>query len=131
MPRTLLATLGVACALLTGCPSSGDSVNDMSLSNDLSTPDMAGCPSNKPPAATITVKDDYYEPKEVTIPVCGKVRWNFQAGDTHGVFPWDMSFPESPVQATGTFEYVFPKAGVFEYGCAIHGRNMPGKVTVQ
>jgi plastocyanin len=131
MRSTLLATVTLACGLLSGCPSDGESGVDMALPRDLAPPDMAGCPSNKPPAATITVKDDYYEPKEVTIPVCGKVRWNFQAGGTHGVFPWDMGFPESPVQASGTFEHVFPKAGVFEYGCAIHGRNMPGKITVQ
>ena len=131
MRRTLLAILPLACGILSGCPDSSESGVDMAPPRDLAQPDMTGCPSNKPPAATITVKDDFYDPKEVTIPVCGKVRWNFQAGGTHGVFPWDMGFPESPVQATGTYEYVFPQAGVFDYGCAIHGRNMPGKVTVQ
>jgi plastocyanin len=103
----------------------------MAMKQDMAQPDMTGCPMNKPPAATILVKDDYYSPQEVTIPVCGKVRWDFFAAGTHGVFPWDMGFPASPVQGIGTYEYVFPQAGVFDYGCAIHGRAMPGKVTVR
>ena len=131
MRRVLSAILLSTCAFVAGCPSAETTDADMALPRDMAQPDMAGCPTGKPPAATITVRDDYYSPQEVTIPVCGKVRWQFQAGGTHGVFPWDMGFPESPVQATGTYEYVFPKAGVFDYGCAIHGRNMPGKVTVQ
>lgn len=131
MRRTLLAILTLVCGLSAGCPGGSESAGDMASPRDLAQPDMTGCPTNKPPAATITVKDDYYMPQEVTIPVCGKVRWQFQASGTHGVFPWDMGFPESPVLSSGTYEFVFPKAGVFDYGCAIHGKNMPGKVTVQ
>ena len=123
--------LTFTCTFTLACPGAESGAPDLALPQDLAVADMAGCPMNKPPAATITVRDDYYSPQEVTIPVCGKVRWQFMAGGTHGVFPWDMGFPESPVQATGTYEFVFPKAGVFDYGCAIHGRNMPGKITVQ
>lgn len=129
--RTVTRTGFVLAALATGCSSSSPA-SDLGVAPDLAqAPDLAGCPSGKPPAATITVKDDFYSPQEVTIPVCGKVRWVFTASGQHGVFPWDMGFPDSPVMAMGTYEYVFPKAGVFDYGCAIHGRNMPGKVTVQ
>jgi plastocyanin len=89
-----------------------------------------GCPLNLKPAATVTVTDDKYTPSSVTIPVCGRVRWNFMAGSQHGVYPWDMGFPASPVESMGTYEYVFPTKGTFDYGCAVHGRNMPGQVIV-
>ena len=97
--------------------------------------DMKGatgtCPTNGTPSATVVVVDDQYMPKVVTVPVCGKVRWNFQASAVHGVFPWDMGFPSSPIMSQGTYEYVFPIAGTFDYGCAIHGRMMPGQVVVR
>lgn len=93
--------------------------------------DMAGqCPTNKPPAATVSVFNDYYMPQIVNVPVCGKVRWEFQ-GSTHGVYPQDMRFPASPVMSQGTYEYVFPTAGTFDYICAIHGVMMPGRVIVK
>ena len=93
------------------------------------------------PSAIITVQDDYYSPQEVTIPVGGKVRWVFRAASQHGVFPWDMGFPASDTLSQGTFENTFHQAGTFEntfnqagtfdYGCAIHGRAMPGRVIVK
>ena len=30
----------------------------------------------------------------------------------------------------GTFENTFNQAGTFDYGCAIHGRAMPGRIIV-
>ena len=83
------------------------------------------------PSAIITVQDDYYSPQEVTIPVGGKVRWVFRAASQHGVFPWDMGFPASETLSQGTFEHTFNQAGTFDYGCAIHGRAMPGRVIVK
>ena len=83
------------------------------------------------PSAIITVQDDYYSPQEVTIPVGGKVRWVFRAASQHGVFPWDMGFPASETLSQGTFENTFNQAGTFDYGCAIHGRAMPGRVIVK
>ncbi len=83
------------------------------------------------PTATITVQDDYYSPQEVTIPVGGKVRWVFRALSQHGVFPWDMGFPASNTMSMGTYEHTFNQAGTFDYGCAIHGRAMPGRVIVK
>jgi plastocyanin len=94
--------------------------------------DLRGqCPTNGAPAANVTVVDDQYQPQAVTVPVCGKVRWTFQAAGKHGVYPWDMNFPASPIMSQGVFEYVFPAAGTYSYGCAIHGRMMPGSVTVR
>lgn len=83
------------------------------------------------PSAIITVQDDYYSPQEVTIPVGGKVRWVFRAASQHGVFPWDMGFPGSNTMSQGTFENTFNQVGTFDYGCAIHGRAMPGRVIVK
>ncbi len=83
------------------------------------------------PSAIITVQDDYYSPQEVTIPVGGKVRWVFRAASQHGVFPWDVGFPASETLSQGTFEHTFNQAGTFDYGCAIHGRAMPGRVIVK
>ena len=123
MRLLLLCALGAMA-----CNGSGDGIN--ALQTDMKA--VAGqCPSNGAPAANVTVVDDQYQPQAVTVPVCGKVRWTFQASGKHGVYPWDMNFPASPVMSQGVFEYVFPAAGTYNYGCAIHGRMMPGSVTVR
>jgi len=83
------------------------------------------------PSAIVVITDDKYTPQEVTISAGQKVRWSFQAAGVHGVNPWDMTFPASPVMRQGIFEYIFPVAGTFDYGCAIHGINMPGRVIVK
>ena len=111
------------------CSNSG-TTDMIVIYGDLRAP-PGSCPTSGAPAATVVVVDDQYMPKTVTVPVCGKVRWNFQAGSVHGVFPWDMGFPASPIMSQGTYEYVFPIAGTYDYGCAIHGRMMPGQVTVR
>jgi len=120
--------LAVCVFFTVACNGSGD--NMVALQADMR--GQAGqCPTGGAPAATVTVVDDQYQPSAVTVPVCGKVRWNFQAAGKHGVYPWDMNFPASPILGQGVFEYVFPTAGTYSYGCAIHGRMMPGSVTVR
>lgn len=115
------------CALFAGaCNGSGEGAAKADMG------DMAGgCPNSGAPAATVTVVDDQYQPQSVTVPVCGKVRWNFQASSKHGVYPFDMNFPASPVMSQGVYEYAFPAAGTYNYGCAIHGHMMPGSVLVK
>ncbi|MFO0622537.1 MAG: cupredoxin domain-containing protein [Polyangia bacterium] len=98
---------------------------------DMTVRDLRPVITDLTPSAVITVQDDYYSPKEVTIPVGGKVRWVFRAASQHGVFPWDMGFPASDTMAQGTYEHTFNQAGTFDYGCAIHGRAMPGTVIVK
>ena len=98
---------------------------------DMTVRDLRPVITDLTPSAVITVRDDYYSPKEVTIPVGGKVRWVFRAASQHGVFPWDMGFPASDTMAQGTYEHTFNQAGTFDYGCAIHGRAMPGTVIVK
>ena len=98
---------------------------------DMTVQDLRPIIRDLTPSAVITVQDDYYSPQEVTIPVGGKVRWVFRAASQHGVFPWDMGFPYSPTQSQGTFENTFNQAGTFDYGCAIPGRAMPGRVIVK
>jgi plastocyanin len=98
---------------------------------DMAVVDLRPVIRDMAPSAVITVQDDYYSPQEVTIPVGGKVRWVFQAASQHGVFPWDMGFPGSNTMSMGTFENTFNQAGTFDYGCAIHGRAMPGRVIVK
>ena len=125
---------GVLLALAVGVVGGWLSCTDPQPSGsevDMTVRDLRPILYDMTPSAIITVQDDYYSPQEVTIPVGGKVRWVFRAASQHGVFPWDMGFPASETLSQGTFENTFNQAGTFDYGCAIHGRAMPGRVIVK
>lgn len=126
--------IGVLMALAVGVVGGWLSCTDPQPSGsevDMTVRDLRPILYDMTPSAIITVQDDYYSPQEVTIPVGGKVRWVFRAASQHGVFPWDMGFPASETLSQGTFENTFNQAGTFDYGCAIHGRAMPGRVIVK
>ena len=126
--------IGVLLALAVGVVGGWLSCTDPQPSGseaDMTVRDLRPILYDMTPSAIITVQDDYYSPQEVTIPVGGKVRWVFRAASQHGVFPWDMGFPASETLSQGTFENTFNQAGTFDYGCAIHGRAMPGRVIVK
>jgi plastocyanin len=137
--------LAGAVVALAGCPSSSTQPppgnSDMAVT--MGPVDLAGGGGGprdlKPgplledmaPAVTVVITDDKYTPQEVTISVGQKVRWSFQAAGVHGVNPWDMAFPASPVMRQGIFEFIFTVPGTYDYGCAIHGTQMPGRVVVR
>ena len=92
------------------------------LPQDLAVADMAGCPTDKPPAATITVRRLLRSAGGHDSGLW-QVRWQFMAGGTHGVFPaGTWVFQESPVQSSGTYELCISQGRcLFDYGCAIRG----------
>jgi plastocyanin len=83
-------------------------------------------------STNVVVKGLTYAPPSVEVAPGGKVIWTFDDGDTpHTVTAEDNSFRTPPNgQKSGTFEWVFDKAGSFNYRCEFH-ENMIGTVNVR
>lgn len=96
-----------------------------------------GSPTEPPPAQvhTVTVKDNSYEPKSITIEPGDTVRWVFTGIDgTHTVTALNGAFDSGTVfTASGaTFERRFEARGTWDYSCKAHKQCclMQGSVRV-
>lgn len=77
----------------------------------------------------VSVEDNFYSPKTVTLSVGDTVTWTWMGANQHTVTFDDG--PGSATQSTGGFQRVFDAAGTYPYHCLVHGLAMSGTVTVQ
>lgn len=82
---------------------------------------------------TVSVRNNFFDPATVTIPVGQGVTWVWSSGGTaHNVtfaVP-DVAPPGCPTQGSGTCTRTFTATGTFTYVCNIHS-GMSGRVLVQ
>jgi len=80
---------------------------------------------------TVTVNDDFFSPKNITINVGDKVTWAWLGAAQHDCVSVDGLW-KSPLQGRGTsFSFTFNNAGTFNYFCTPHRAiGMVGSVTV-
>jgi LPXTG-motif cell wall-anchored protein len=89
-----------------------------------------------PRAATknVTIKDNLFDPKTITVNVGDTVMWMDQGQNEHTVTADDASFDSGDLK-TGektSFAFTFSKAGTFAYHCKYHASlGMVGTVVVQ
>jgi LPXTG-motif cell wall-anchored protein len=89
-----------------------------------------------PRAATknVTLKDNLFDPKTITVNVGDTVMWMDQGQNEHTVTADDGSFDSGDLK-TGektSFSFTFAKAGSFPYHCKYHAASgMVGTVVVQ
>ena len=89
-------------------------------------------PSNGTGGSTtnsISVGDDFFNPKSTTIAIGTTVTWTWTGSVSHNV-TFDDGV-KSGTMATGTFTRAFAAAGTFNYHCTIHGAAMSGSIIVQ
>ena len=95
------------------------------------TPSMPPTMPSAPATAGVSVMDEFYSPKDVTVAVGGTVTWTWRAQELHTVTSDTGVFDSSPPKSSGTFSFTFTSAGTFPYHCLVHGFHMSGTVTVQ
>jgi plastocyanin len=77
----------------------------------------------------VSVRNDFFSPRKVTVAVGDKVRWIWRSGGRpHNVV--SPSFGDSGVRARGSFTVSFRRAGRFRYVCMLHA-GMTGTVVVR
>ncbi len=91
-------------------------------------------PSPNPQPGDVTVRDNFFQPAEVTIARTegtAEVSWTWSGSNPHTV-TFDAGPPNSAVQTSGSFSRSFDEAGRFTYYCTVHGREvMSGAVEVE
>src|SRR5262249_28123566 len=82
----------------------------------------------------VTLKDNLFDPKTITVQVGDTVMWMDQGQNEHTVTADDGSFGsgELKVGEKTSFSATFPKGGTFPYHCKYHAAlGMVGRVVVQ
>jgi plastocyanin len=80
-------------------------------------------------ATSVTVGDDFFRPRKLSITAGTRVRWTWHARDVHNVTV--TSGPvrfKSPTQSSGTFSRTLRRRGTYRIVCTIHGQRMTIRV---
>ena len=78
-------------------------------------------------ATTVSVKDNFFSPKGVTIKKGGSVTWKWAGRTVHNV---TFRSTHSKTQTKGSFSVKFKNKGTFAYRCTIHP-GMVGAIRVK
>ena len=96
-----------------------------------------GSPNPGNNSNAVSVKDDFFNPANITIARGTAVTWTWRGSNSHSVtsgMPSDANagslFDHGPVNS-GAFQFTFNNTGTFNYFCRVHGSAMTGTVTVQ
>ena len=81
----------------------------------------------------ITVGDNFYSPKSMTVSVGDTVIWSWVGNQQHSVTFTQQNGPDSGIQPNGSsFTVLETQSGIYPYYCKVHGANiMSGTITVQ
>ena len=80
-------------------------------------------------SAEVSIKNQSFNPSDLTISRGTKVTWRNDDDVAHTVSADNRSFDSSRIEPGEIFAFTFDEPGTFTYHCAIH-TNMTGKVTV-
>jgi plastocyanin len=133
---TKLAALLCACLALglvaAGC-GGGDDDNDSgggAKTSEQKQP-ASGGGGTQAKAASVTMKDIQFNPKTVTVPKGGSVKWTNEDSVGHDVTGKGFKSGSSGGISNGdTFEHTFDASGTFKYRCTVHP-GMEGTVVVK
>ena len=108
-PRLFLAALLATSVVAAGCGGDDDS-------------------GSSSEAGVVLVKDNKFEPKNVTVSVGDTVTWKFEGASAHNVaFSND---DHSDLMKDGEYDKTFDEAGEYKYTCTVHA-GMAGSVEVE
>jgi plastocyanin len=109
-------------------PATGPPVETVTPAANATTP-VANQESGK--SMTISMEDDRFAPKAITIAAGTTVTWVNNGADWHSVAAFDGSFESGQISPGDSFSYTFTTPGDFSYICKHHGRQgMIGMITV-
>ena len=93
--------------------------------------------TNPPPNNQIQIKDNFFDPANLTVTVGTTVAWRHVGNNEHTVTSGTPTinpgvlFDSGVLHNGGGFNFTFTAPGTYAYFCRIHGINMTGTVTVQ
>ena len=92
----------------------------------------AGATSSKPKQRQVSLKDDFFDPKSITVKKGTKVVWTWRGSERHNlaVAKGPSSF-RAGTRRKGTFKHTFKKKGTYSIVCTIHAPDMHMTVKVK
>ena len=79
----------------------------------------------------MTMVDDRFEPRSLTIQRGATVSWVNEGADWHSIAAYDGSFESGKIAPGDAFSHRFDEPGTFQYICKHHGlQGMIGQVEV-
>jgi plastocyanin len=107
-------------------------VAEQSAAAQLPPAQPAAAPAPAQPAGNalaVGVGDNFFDPKDINVPVGGKVVWTHNGQRPHTVTANNGAFDSGQMAAGQTFEQTFSTAGEFPYFCEFH-EGMVGTIRV-
>ena len=86
--------------------------------------------ATKPTPKQVSVKDDFFTPRPITIKKGTKVVWTWKGKRRHNVSEANGKWG-SVTKKKGTFSHTFTKKGTYLVFCTIHAPNMQMKIHVK
>jgi plastocyanin len=125
--RSAAGAVALFMVLLTGC--GGDDNDD-----NASTPSAPTQQEAVPAVVKVSIGDNFYKPKDLTIKRGQSISWRNQGAVAHTVTSdgdSTVKFDSGTVDPGGVYALKPNTAGKITYHCTIHGKVQSGTVTVE
>jgi plastocyanin len=86
--------------------------------------------ATKPKPKQVSVKDNFFSPRPITIKKGTKVVWTWKGKRKHNVSESNDAF-HSGTKRKGTYSHTFNKKGTYLIFCTIHAPDMQMKIKVK
>jgi plastocyanin len=98
-------------------------------------PTLAGSVPVSSKTRSVSVRDDFFSPRSLTVSRGDRVVWRWRGDNPHNVsfrkVPRGASRRGSGTKTSGTFARTLRKRGTYRYVCTIHLPDMRGSVQVR
>lgn len=91
----------------------------------------AGAGASAQESVNVSIGDDYYSPRNITINAGDSVVWVNNGEELHTITSDAQAFDSGLVRPGESWQFSFAGEGTFSYYCLVHGRDQSGTVVVQ
>jgi plastocyanin len=129
-PRALAAAAAVLALLLASCGGDG---NDDKASTANAPANTATQQEAVPAVVKVSIGDNFYKPKDLTIKRGQSISWRNQGAVAHTVTSdtdSDVKLDSGTLEPGGVYALKPNTAGKITYSCTIHGKVQSGTITV-
>lgn len=132
-PATIASCLATLALPITGCGSDDDGDDQGASTKTEAPPATTPQQETVPAAVTVSIGDNFYKPKAVTIQVGQSIKWKNGGAVAHTVTSDSDSrvkFDSGKLDPRGLYALKPTTQGKLTYYCTIHGKVQSGTATV-
>jgi plastocyanin len=88
-------------------------------------------PQLRATASSVTLSDNSFQPRTITVPAGGTVQWTNRGSHAHTVASNDGRWGSGKLDPGAVYRQTFARPGTYPYYCKLHPREMRGVVIVK